>query len=110
MSRLAPLLLILALGGSASAANGPVDLTFADLRIALLDRGDLAPLLLAADLAEPTDVAMASDSVETALSKLNARAADLLPVVESEALPILLGVLTREDVLAAYERELMHQV
>ena len=85
-------------------------ITFADLRLALLDRGDLAPLLLAADLAEPTEVAVATDNVQTALAKLNARAADLLPIVESEAHPILLGVLTREDVLAAYERELMHQV
>jgi CIC family chloride channel protein len=85
-------------------------ITFAELRLALLDRGDLAPILLAADLAEPTEVAVATDSVQTALAKLNARAADLLPVVESEAHPILLGVLTREDVLAAYERELMHQV
>ncbi|MBK5186937.1 MAG: chloride channel protein, partial [Gemmatimonadaceae bacterium] len=85
-------------------------ITFTELRLALLDRGDLAPLLLAADLAEPTEVAVATDSVEMALAKLNARAADLLPVVESEAHPVLLGVLTREDVLAAYERELMHQV
>jgi chloride channel protein, CIC family len=85
-------------------------ITFADLRLALLDRGDLAPILLAADLAEPTEVAVGTDSVQTALAKLNARAADLLPIVESESHPILLGVLTREDVLAAYERELMHQV
>lgn len=85
-------------------------ITYAELRLALLDRGELAPLLLAADLAEPTEVAMATDSVQTALAKLNARATDLLPIVESEAHPIFLGVLTREDVLSAYERELMHQV
>jgi CBS domain-containing protein len=85
-------------------------ITFADLRLALLDRGDLAPILLATDLAEPTETAVATDTVQTALAKLNARAVDLLPVVVSEAHPVLLGVLTREDVLAAYERELMHQV
>jgi len=85
-------------------------ITFAELRLALLDRGELAPLLLAADLAEPTEVARASDTLQTALAKLNARAADLLPIVESEANPLLLGVLTREDVLASYERELMHEV
>ena len=88
--------------------NGVI--TFVHLRLALLDRGDLAPLLLAADLAEPTEVVLARDTVQTALAKLNARAAELLPVVESEAHPVLLGVVTREDVLAAYERELMHQV
>jgi CIC family chloride channel protein len=85
-------------------------ITFAELRLALLDRGELAPLLLAADLGEPTEVALATDSVQTALAKLNARAADLLPVVESEDHPIFLGVLTRDDILASYERELMHQV
>jgi CIC family chloride channel protein len=85
-------------------------ITFAELRLALLDRGELAPLLLAEDLAEPTEVARASDTLQTALAKLNARAADLLPIVESESHPRLLGVLTREDVLASYERELMHEV
>jgi len=85
-------------------------ITFAQLRLALLDRGELAPLLLAVDLAEPTEVARASDTLQTAMTKLNARAADLLPIVESEAHPRLLGVLTREDVLASYERELMHEV
>ena len=85
-------------------------ITFSALRLALLDRGDLAPLLLAADLAEPTEIALRSDSVETALTKLNARAIDLLPVVKSEEDPVFLGVLTRDDILASYERELMHQV
>jgi CIC family chloride channel protein len=85
-------------------------ITFAELRLALLDRGELAPLLLAADLGEPTEVALATDSIQTALARLNARAADLLPVVESEDHPIFLGVLTRDDILASYERELMHQV
>jgi chloride channel protein, CIC family len=85
-------------------------ITFAELRLALLDRGELAPLLRAADLAEPTEVALATDTLQTALGKLNARAADLLPVVESEAHPIFLGVLTRDDILASYERELMHEI
>jgi CIC family chloride channel protein len=85
-------------------------ITFAELRLALLDRGELAPLLLAADLGEPTEVALATDSVQAALAKLNARATDLLPVVESEDHPVFLGVLTRDDILASYERELMHQV
>ncbi|MEO7039210.1 MAG: chloride channel protein, partial [Gemmatimonadaceae bacterium] len=88
--------------------NGVI--TFAQLRLALLDRGELASILLAADLAEPTEIALTTDSVQIALARLNARAADLLPVVQSEDNPKLLGIVTREDVLAAYERELMHQV
>jgi chloride channel protein, CIC family len=85
-------------------------ITFAELRLALLDRGELAALLRAADLAEPTEIALATDTVQTALAKLNARAADLLPVMESEDHPLFLGVLTRDDILASYERELMHEV
>ena len=46
-------------------------ITFAELRLALLDRGELAPLLLAADLTEPTELALATDTVQMALSKLN---------------------------------------
>ena len=68
--------------GRRRSAHGVI--TFAELRLALLDRGELAPLLLAADLAEPTELALATDTVQMALSKLNARAADLLPVVESD--------------------------
>ena len=41
---------------------------------------------------------------------MNARALDVVPVVESEAHPRLVGVLSRGDVLAAYERQLMHEV
>ncbi len=85
-------------------------ITFSELRLALMDRGELAPLLLAEDLEEPTEVALPMDSMETALAKLNARDADIIPVVESEDHPKFLGVLTRDDILAAYERELMHQV
>ena len=85
-------------------------ITFNELRLAMLDRGELAPLLLAEDLVEPTEVVLPMDSMQTALAKLNARDADMLPVVESEDHPKFVGVLTRDDILAAYERELMHQV
>lgn len=85
-------------------------ITYADLRQAMLDRGELAQLLVAADLAEPTEVVLPTDSLREVLRKMNARAIDLIPVVESEARPVLVGVLSRADVLAAYERELMHEV
>lgn len=85
-------------------------ITYEALRQALLDRGELAPLLLAADLAEPTEVALPGDTLRDALRKMNARAIDLLPVVEHEDRPRLIGVLSRADVLGAYERELMQEV
>ena len=85
-------------------------ITYHDLRQAMLDRGDLAPLLLAADLAEPTEVVTPRHSLQDALREMNARALDALPVVESVVTPRFLGILSRADVLAAYERELMYQV
>jgi predicted transcriptional regulator len=41
---------------------------------------------------------------------MNARAIDVIPVVASPASPRLIGILSRADVLTAYERELMHEV
>jgi CIC family chloride channel protein len=85
-------------------------ITYADLRQAMLDRRELAPLLVAADLAEPTEVVVPTDSLREVLRKMNTRAIDVIPVVESEEKPVLVGVLSRAGVLAAYERELMHEV
>lgn len=85
-------------------------ITYGDLREALLDRGDLAPLLMATDLAAPTEVVLPRDSLRDALRKMNARALDALPVVESQAGLEYRGILTRGDVLAAYERMLMQEV
>jgi CIC family chloride channel protein len=85
-------------------------ITYADLRQAMLDRGELAPLLVAADIAEPTEVVVPTDSLRDALRKMNTRAIDVIPVVEDEANPKLVGLLSRADVLSAYERELMQEV
>jgi CIC family chloride channel protein len=85
-------------------------ITYAELREAMLDRGELAPLLMAADIAEPTEVVLPNDSLRDALRKMNTRAIDVIPVVESEANPKLVGILSRADVLSAYERELMQEV
>jgi CIC family chloride channel protein len=85
-------------------------ITYAELREAMLDRGELAPLLVAADIAEPTEVVLPTDSLRDVLRKMNTRAIDVIPVVESEANPKLVGLLSRADVLSAYERELMQEV
>jgi CIC family chloride channel protein len=85
-------------------------ITYDDLRQAMLDRGDLAEILVAADLAEPTETVTPRSSLRDALRKMNSRAIDVIPVVEHESVPRLVGVLSRADVLAAYERELMHEV
>ena len=85
-------------------------ITYDGLRQAMLDRGVLAGVVLAADLAAPTEIVLPSDSLADALRKMNARAIDVIPVVMSEAHPRIVGMLSRADVLGAYERELMHEV
>ena len=81
-----------------------------ELRQALLDRGQLAGVLVAADLAEATETVTPGVSLRDALRVMNARAIDVVPVVRSAADTVLVGILSRGDVLAAYERELMHAV
>lgn len=81
-----------------------------ELRQALLDRGQLANVLVAADVAQATEIITPSVSLRDALRVMNARAIDVVPVVRSPTDPFLLGILSRGDVLAAYERELMHAV
>lgn len=85
-------------------------ITYEGLRQAMLDRGALAGVVLAADLAAPTEIVLPSDSLADALRKMNARAIDVIPVVMSESHPRIVGVLSRADVLGAYERELMQEV
>ena len=81
-----------------------------ELRQALLDRGQLAGVLVAADVAQATEIITPDVSLRDALRVMNGRAIDVVPVVRSPHEPVLLGVLSRADVLAAYERELMHAV
>jgi CIC family chloride channel protein len=85
-------------------------IAYEDIRDALMHRGELTSVLLAADLATPVDVVTPGDSLRVALSRMNARAVDAIPVVDSEQDRRYLGVLSRADLLAAYERELAHEV
>jgi CIC family chloride channel protein len=80
------------------------------LREAIIARGDLARLLLAEDLAEPVEVLHPGQSFREALGAMNTRGMDALPVVTREATPRFLGLLTRGDILVAYERELTQAV
>jgi CBS domain-containing protein len=81
------------------------------LREAILARGDLAPLLVAADLADPQEPLRPDQSLRAALAAMNARSVDALPVVEPrEDGAAFVGLLSRADVLVAYEREFAHAV
>ncbi|HET7234176.1 MAG TPA: chloride channel protein [Longimicrobium sp.] len=81
------------------------------LREAIVAQGDLAPLLIAADLAEEQEPLHPEQSLRAALAAMNARSVDALPVVEArEEGPLFVGLLSRADVLVAYEREFAHEV
>ncbi len=79
------------------------------VREALENGEHLAIVLVAADLIRPhADRVTPQDSLLTALRRLGARDVDSLPVVDSgdERGQSLLGVLSRQDVMVAYERAL----
>ena len=81
------------------------------LRDLLVARGALEPLVLAADLAEPVEPLRPGQSLREALSAMNARGVDALPVVETrEGALVLTGLLTRAGILKAYERALAYSV
>lgn len=84
--------------------------THHSLRAAIIARGDLARLFLAEDLAEPVEVLQPDESLRSALAAMNTRGMDALPVVDGRAAPRFLGLLTRADILIAYERELSNAV
>ncbi|HET7321710.1 MAG TPA: chloride channel protein, partial [Longimicrobiaceae bacterium] len=78
-------------------------ITLADLgRIAKNSR-DLAPLLLAADVAIPTETVRPDDSLLDAVRRMGVRGAGVLPVTDPGN-GRLRGLITRAHVLALYER------
>ncbi len=83
---------------------------YPDLRAALMDRGELAGVLVAADLAEPIEAAQPEQTLRDALRTMNARAYDAIPVVTTAGGDSYVGMISRADLLAAYERELLEEV
>lgn len=82
-----------------------------ELRDAMLDRGSLANVLMATDLAGPAVHVKSEDTLRAALRTMNARAADVIPVVSSGSnAGRLVGMLSRADLLDAYERALVDEV
>jgi len=77
----------------------------------LLDRGALSDLLVAADLAQAVPSVSQGATLREALRAMNASASDALPVVDGDGQGgRYVGLLTRHELLAAYERELVHEV
>ena len=81
------------------------------LREAIVSRGNLDPVVLAADLAEPVDPLSPRDTLRRALAVMNARGIDAVPVVEpTNDGARFAGLLSRADVLLVYERALSQAV
>jgi chloride channel protein, CIC family len=81
------------------------------LRAALIARTELDSLVVAADLAESTDALAPKDSLRRALAAMNARGLDALPVIQDAGNgQSFLGLLSRHDVLVAYEQTIARAV
>jgi CIC family chloride channel protein len=76
-----------------------------DLGRVAKDYGNLAPLVLAADLAQPTETLTPNDSLLDAVRRLGVRGVSALPVVDASTERVL-GLLSRHHVLTAYERSI----
>lgn len=85
-------------------------ITYDDLRTVLASPDELAPVVLASDLArQDFEHVTPTDSLRTALRRLAVRGSHYLPVVDGGDGQQLLGLISREDILTAYDRELLKQ-
>jgi chloride channel protein, CIC family len=78
-------------------------ITMADIGRAAKDHADLAGLLVAADLAAPTETVSPDDSLFDAVKRLGTRGATMIPVVSRDT-GRLVGITSRAQILALYER------
>lgn len=85
-------------------------ITYDDLRSVLADPHTFAPLVVAHDLAsEQFERVTPADSLSTALKRLALRGSHYVPVVDENDPDRLLGVIGRQEILTAYDRELLSQ-
>lgn len=81
------------------------------IRDALLARRELAEIVVAEDLAEPSEAIGSHESLREALAVMNARGQDALPVVDVQRDGRrFVGLLSRDGILQAYERALSRAV
>src|SRR5690606_22546477 len=82
-----------------------------ELRDALLERGSLGAVLMAADLSAPVPTVGPDATLRDALRSMNAGSIDVIPVVgvQGTSQGRLIGMLSRGDLLGAYERALVEE-
>jgi CIC family chloride channel protein len=82
-------------------------LTFQDFKEIIYERG-LDDLVIAKDLATTRIITVANtDNLDTALKKIGFRNIEQLPVVDSRNPRKLIGILSRRDIFAAYNKALI---
>lgn len=79
------------------------------IREALVARGAVEQILLAADLAQAVEPLRPEASLREALAAMNARGLDALPIADART-GAFLGLLSRDALLKAYERALAYEV
>ena len=82
--------------------------TYGDLRNVLAEKERLAPLLIAADIAN-TEIEPVTprDTLRTALERIGVHGSLTLPVVDGEDGRRLVGLISRQEILTAYDRDLL---
>jgi CIC family chloride channel protein len=82
--------------------------TYGDLRNVLAERERLAPLLIAADIAnQEIEPVTTRDTLRTALERLGVHGSLTIPVVDPNDGKRLVGLISRSEILTAYDRELL---
>jgi CIC family chloride channel protein len=83
-------------------------ISYNDLRTVLADSDRLAPVVLAGDIAsQQFEWVTPDDSLFTALKKLALRGSHHIPVLDGRGHDRLLGLISRQEILAAYDREFL---
>jgi len=83
-------------------------ISYNDLRTVLADSDRLAPVVLAGDIAnQQFEWVTPEDSLFTALKKLALRGSHHIPVLGGAGHERLLGLISRQEILAAYDREFL---
>jgi CIC family chloride channel protein len=83
-------------------------ITYNDLRKVVSDAAALGPVVVAGDLASPEfERVTTGDTLHTALQRLGVRGSHHLPVVDDTDHTKLLGLISREEIFATYDRALL---
>jgi len=85
-------------------------ITYDDLRTVLTSADQFSPVLLAGDLAsQEYERVNPDDSLTIALKRINLRGSHYIPVVDGRDGHHLLGLISRQDILSAYDRALLQE-